>query len=87
MLISKQWIVWQRDNSEPDLSVDAVISRLCIQEAFYVAARISVSCGGTAGGTAGSTGQTGRRWWLWGSWKTQQQRVNTEIKRVVNTEN
>lgn len=50
----------QRHSSESDLSEDTVISRLCTQEALCVAARISVSCGRTAGGAAGSTGQTGR---------------------------
>lgn len=65
--------VWQRDSSESDLSEDVVIARVSIQEAFYVAARVSVHCGGTAGGTAGSAGQIRRRWRLWGSWKTQKE--------------
>ncbi len=83
-LITKGWTAGWRESSETDLSEDAVIYRLCMQEAFYVTARVSVNCGGTTGGTAGSTGQTGRHWRLWRSWKTQK-RVKTEIQQVKNT--
>lgn len=74
----------QRDIRKSDLSEDAVVSRLCIQEAFYVTSRVSVNCSRTAGGTAGSTGQTGRHWRLWRSWKTQKQCNNYEIWQVKN---
>lgn len=43
-----------------DLYKDAEVSWLCIQEAFNVAARISVSGRRAAGGAAGSAGQTGK---------------------------
>lgn len=59
--IFERWTVRQRHNNETDLSEDAVISRLCAQEALCVTARVSLKCGGTAGGATGSTGQTGRR--------------------------
>ena len=59
-------------SSVSDLCEDAVISGLYVQEALYVAAGVSVRCGGTTGGAGGPTGQTGKRWWLWGSCETKQ---------------
>lgn len=53
----------QRHGGESDLSEDAVISRVCAQEALCVTAGVSVGSRGTAGGAggaAGSAGQTGR---------------------------
>lgn len=63
--MKKATLVFPTWQSESDLSEDAVISRICTQEAVGVAARVPVSGGRTATGAAG---QTGRLWR--GAWKT-----------------